>query len=124
MISFTFNINNRNLLKRFQNFQIWLLTASLLILKTETRYFSELSQKALQDKKDVSYLNQPGVYEILDVLNNKSYYRESSYLCGRLEVHMRSLRKGNHLCKGLQESYDLTKNLDNFQFFILVSGPA
>jgi hypothetical protein len=98
---------------------------SILFLKKEADFSgdsSQSSQNFLRKKINVSYLNQPGVYEILDVKNDKSYYGETSYLLGRLEVHFRSLRKGNHFCKALQESYNKISDSENFQFFIIVYG--
>lgn len=120
------SVSRRNLWKVKTLFYKYFFIArffSILFLKSETSDSSESSQNFLNKKINVSYLNQPGVYEILDVQNNKSYYGETSYLFGRLEIHSRSLRKGAHPCKGLQKSYDKIGNFENFQFFIIVAGP-
>lgn len=116
----------------FQTFSFIARFFPILFLKNESSLdddssqagdSSQLAQNFLTEKTNVSYLNQPGVYEILDVKNNKSYYGETSYLLGRLEVHTRSLKKGTHLCKSLQESYDKNPQIENFQFIIIVAGP-
>lgn len=72
---------------------------------------------------DVSFLNGPGVYEILDVLNNMSYYGESGCLFDRLQIHYRQLKTGNHFCKRLQDAFTEQQNLDGFKCFIVASGP-
>jgi hypothetical protein len=99
---------------------------SILFLKKEVDFPGESSQSSqnfLREKINVSYLNQPGLYEILDVENDRSYYGETSYLLGRFEVHTRSLRQGIHFCKTLQESYNKISDSENFQFFIIDYGP-
>ena len=73
-------------------------------------------------KRNVSFLKDPGVYEILDLKNNCSYYGESECLLSRLQIHLRQLRNGTHFCKKLQDSFQKTGE-KNFQFFVLVSGP-
>lgn len=96
-----------------------------MFLKSESRSAddsSESSQNFLTEKTNVSFLSQPGVYEILDVENKKSYYGETIYLLGRLEVHSRLLKKGTHTSKTLQESYNKNPQIENFQFFIIVTG--
>jgi len=57
-------------------------------------------------KIDISAIFQPGVYEILDLSNNFSYYGESTSLIQRLEMHVRNLRNGIHHCRKLQISYN------------------
>lgn len=98
---------------------------SLLFFKSENTFAhnsTQSSQNFLTEKTNISYLNQPGIYEIFDVENNKSYYGETNYLIGRLEVHTRSLRTGTHPCKRLQESYNKIREIEKFQFFIVVAG--
>lgn len=56
-------------------------------------------------KIDVSFLKEPGVYEILDVQNDRSYYRETAFLLDRFQIHWRQLRNGTHSCKGLLEAF-------------------
>lgn len=73
-------------------------------------------------KRNVSFLKDPGVYEILDLKNNCSYYGESECLLSHLQIHLRQLRNGTHFCKKLQDSFQKTGE-KNFQFFVLVSGP-
>lgn len=40
-------------------------------------------------KIDISFLKDPGVYEILDRQNNCSYYGELGYLLSRFQIHWR-----------------------------------
>lgn len=73
---------------------------------------------------DLSAGLEPGVYEILDVLNNKSYYGESGFLFQRLEMHFRLLDKGSHHCVPLQTAYnEQNKQKAAFQIFVLRYGP-
>lgn len=74
------------------------------------------------EKRNISFLKNPGVYEILDVQKNCSYYGESDCLFSRLQIHLRQLRNGTHFCKKLLEVYQQTSE-DNFQFFVIVSSP-
>nr|AOY36052.1 putative GIY-YIG homing endonuclease [Hariotina sp. MMOGRB0030F] len=75
-------------------------------------------------KIDISAIFQPGVYEILDLSNNFSYYGESTSLIQRLEMHVRNLRNGIHHCRKLQISYNnQNKNIDSLKFFIIEFGP-
>jgi hypothetical protein len=73
-------------------------------------------------KRNISFLKDPGVYEILDVKNNCSYYGESECLLSRFQIHLRQLQNGTHFCKKLLDSYQKTGE-KNFQFFVIVSGP-
>lgn len=75
------------------------------------------------NKIDVSFLKEPGVYEILDVQNNLSYYGETDCLLNRFQIHWRQLRNGTHPCRKLLEAFQKQNNEDGFQFFVLVSGP-
>lgn len=75
-------------------------------------------------KIDISVILQPGVYEILDLSNNFSYYGESASLIQRLEMHVRSLKNGTHHCQKLQISYNnQNRNIASLKFFILEFGP-
>lgn len=81
------------------------------------------SQTSSREKMDISFLKDPGVYEILDVKNNCSYYGETSCLLNRLQIHLRQLKNGTHSCTRLLESFQEQNNEEGFQFFVLVSGP-
>ncbi len=72
---------------------------------------------------NISLLNNPGVYEILNVETNRSYYGESQWLLERIQLNFRYLKNGKHHCKALQQAYNESKNIDNFQVFIIASGP-
>lgn len=39
-------------------------------------------------KIDISFLKEPGIYEILDVQNDCSYYGETSCLLYRFQIHL------------------------------------
>lgn len=73
-------------------------------------------------KRDISFLIEPGVYEIFDVKNKCSYYGESECLLSRFQIHLRQLRNGTHFWKKLLHAYETTGE-KNFQFFVIVSGP-
>jgi hypothetical protein len=75
------------------------------------------------NKIDISFLKEPGVYEILDVQNNCSYYGETDCLLNRLQIHLRQLRNGTHPSSRLLEAFQEQKNETGFQFFVLVSAP-
>jgi hypothetical protein len=74
-------------------------------------------------KTEVTFLNYPGVYEILDTINNFSYYGESECLALRIGRHFTALQKGTHECSKLQFEYTQAANPAAFQFFILEAGP-
>lgn len=69
------------------------------------------------------FLNAPGVYEIFDIKNNKSYYGESNLLIRRCMHHYQGLINDHHECKGLLEAFRETKEIQNFRFLIHKSGP-
>ena len=76
-------------------------------------------------KWDVTDTRHPGVYEIYDLKNKKSYYGETDCLCDRYARHIRALRKGVHhdntgLLKAFQEQ---NKKFEGFRFFVLEYGP-
>ncbi len=73
--------------------------------------------------KDVTFLIKPGVYEILDVLNNKSYYGETQCLFNRFSRHTEQLTNGTHDCRALQAAYQTQQNPDGFKFIVLDYGP-
>ncbi len=50
----------------------------------------------LNDKVDVTFLVQPGVYEIYDTDTGYSYYGETTSLFNRLNNHKEQLSKGIH----------------------------
>lgn len=60
---------------------------NILQLSSELpRIPSEYQTKA-DVRRDVTFLNYPGVYEILDTVNDKSYYGETKLLVHRLDQH-------------------------------------
>lgn len=73
---------------------------------------------------DVTFLNYPGVYEILDVKNDKSYYGETNSLCRRFMHHHQGLTNDTHDCKALATAFkEQNKNIENFRFIVHKSGP-
>lgn len=76
------------------------------------------------NKKDVTYLIFPGVYEIFDKETGFSYYGESQVLIHRLNKHQEALVKGNHECTRLREAFATNNDLNRIQFFVLDCGPA
>lgn len=74
-------------------------------------------------KKDVSFLQHPGVYEIWDSVNNKSYYGESASLMHRLDIHRQQIEKGCHENTLLDKALKSNLSKDKVQFFVLDSGP-
>lgn len=73
---------------------------------------------------DISFLLNPGVYEILDTGNNFSYFGESECLLDRLQMHKRQLVNGTHSCTALRESFiQQGSDFSKFQFLVIVSGP-
>lgn len=76
-------------------------------------------------KYEVPFLNTPGVYEILDVQQNKSYYGETNSLVRRFMHHWQRLEDESHECKALVESFqNKKKNIEGFRFFVHKSGPV
>jgi hypothetical protein len=73
---------------------------------------------------DVTCLNYPGVYEILDVKNNKSYYGETSLLGRRFMHHFQGLLNDNNDCRALADAFkEQNKQIENFRFLVHKSGP-
>lgn len=73
---------------------------------------------------DITFLACPGVYEILDVAENKSYYGESASVCGRMKHHYDALKKGTHDCKNLQASFTAQGgSIHNFRFLVHATLP-
>jgi hypothetical protein len=68
-------------------------------------------------------MQDPGVYEILDVEKNVSYYGETSCLLIRFEMHHRQLKNGTHSCGKLLAAYKELKSSDNFRYIVLAHGP-
>lgn len=67
----------------------------------------QLPPLTTSNKKDVTYLIFPGVYEIFDQETGFSYYGESQFLLHRLNKHREALVKGNHECNYLREALAL-----------------
>lgn len=77
------------------------------------------------EKLDVTSLKYPGIYEILDVKNNKSYYGQSSLLFRRMMHHHQGLINETHECKALMAAFkEQGKPIDNFRFIVLKAGPG
>jgi hypothetical protein len=76
------------------------------------------------EKLDVTSLKYPGIYEILDVKNNKSYYGQSSLLFRRMMHHHQGFMNETHECKALMAAFkEQGKPIDNFRFIVLKAGP-
>lgn len=71
---------------------------------------------------DVSELNNPGIYEILDVTNDKSYYGETHNLVYRFNRHREELSNKTHHNVELYQS-SLRHPISNFKFIVLHAGP-
>lgn len=78
------------------------------------------------NKIDISFSKEPGVYEILDVQNDCSYYGETNYFFNRVQLFFqrkkKKLRNGTHPCPWLLEAFQQQNDEAGFQFFVLVSG--
>jgi hypothetical protein len=78
----------------------------------------------LLNKIEVTFLVQPGVYEIYDTITTNSYYGETTCLFNRLNNHTQQLLKGTHdnlaLKSALATNPTLSKN--RFLFFVLDYG--
>lgn len=76
------------------------------------------------EKMDITFLNYPGVYEILDIENNKSYYGETTSLVRRMMQHNQGLVNETHECKALVAAFKKQgKQIDKFRFIVHKSGP-
>jgi hypothetical protein len=76
--------------------------------------------------KDITDLILPGLYEILDLKNDKSYYGETDSLAKRYADHLRELNNKTHSNPSLQKAYtEVSKDsrIKNFRFIILEIGP-
>lgn len=72
---------------------------------------------------DISWTNQPGLYEILNCETQKRYIGESENVLERLGKHVSSLNDGVHDCRELQKDWIKTeKKLENFVFRIIAVG--
>lgn len=74
-------------------------------------------------KIDITMSKYPGIYEMLDIKNNMSYYGQTDCLANRLARHFYELNREKHDNKMLSKAYKTEKNPDNFRFFILKYGP-
>lgn len=73
---------------------------------------------------DVTFLSYPGVYEILDIKNNKSYYGETNLLSRRFMYHHQGLINDTHDCKALILAFrEQNKEVENFRFLVHKYGP-
>lgn len=86
-------------------------------------FFCDSGKDAIQPLEiNVSFMIQPGIYEIRDIENNKSYYGESSNLADRIAMHYRFLSSGKHDNKKLQQAYNNLADKKSFQFIVLHAG--
>lgn len=83
----------------------------------------DLDEGKESQKIDISFLKDPGMYEIFDRQNDLSYYGESVCLLSRLQIHWRQFKNATHPCKKLLQAFQEQQNPENFEFFVLVSGP-
>ena len=67
---------------------------------------------------DKKIKNIPGIYEILNIKNNKRYIGQSIHVRNRLFKHISMLRNNNHICKHLQDSWNKYGE-ENFQFNVI-----
>lgn len=76
-------------------------------------------------KKNIDFLTfrLPGIYEILNVKTNKSYYGETEFLGDRFVRHIKDLEQEIHANKNLLTAFkEQNKDLSQFCFIILESG--
>lgn len=85
---------------------------------------SSLNTDFNSQKLDVTNLCYPGIYEILDIKNDKSYYGESNLLFRRFAQHYQGLVNESHECEALMVAFkEQNKQIDNFRFIVHKSGP-
>lgn len=75
------------------------------------------------NEKDVTFLVQPGVYELYDTKTGLSYYGESFSLMHRLNSHRDQLSKGSHENTALREAFQKNPKLERIKFKVLHAGP-
>ncbi len=107
----------------FLSWFLFLYCFIFYILKMTLNYDIDQNKIIGNSIKNVSFIQNPGVYEILDPINNKSYYGETSCIIKRLNIYIRTLKVGNHFCKDLQTAFNQQKNPNNFKYFIIAEGP-
>lgn len=62
------------------------------------------------------------LYKITNKLNHKFYIGSTVDIVRRFSEHKGNLEKGTHNCVKLQEDFNITKSLDNFDFIILLES--
>lgn len=67
---------------------------------------------------EINALNKPGIYEILNIKNNKRYIGQSIHVRTRLLKHRRILKKNEHQSKHLQNSWNKYGE-ENFVFNVI-----
>ena len=73
---------------------------------------------------DVTFLIHPGIYEIRDLQNDRSYYGETSNLFERFHLHYLHLKNEVHESRRLLQAFqDQNKSFENFRFLVLDWGP-
>lgn len=74
--------------------------------------------------KDISWLNQPGLYEIENVQNTKRYIGQTENLLERLGKHVSTLNDKKHDCLALQKDWNESPEpAKNFVFRVISAGP-
>ena len=113
-ILYAFNLKSNSIPKRDKN------------KEQEDKNIKQLLQNYENTKRDITFLKEPGVYEILDIQKDLSYYGETDCLLDRMQMHYRQLKNGTHPCKELLESFSRLplgeEQNNNFKFFVIVSG--
>jgi hypothetical protein len=99
-----------------------ILYFSLVLFCSQRSLRTEDVSNLEKEKINISFLKDPGIYEILDVKNNLSYYGETVCLLTRCQLHFRQLLNSTHPCVKLLESFNEQKNPGGFQFFVIASG--
>ena len=72
--------------------------------------------------KRIQPRQQPGLYMIRCIINDKRYYGESGNISSRLSSHKSMLRKGTHANDLLQRDWNIYGE-NNFEFTVLFMGP-
>nr|YP_009184727.1 putative GIY YIG homing endonuclease [Oogamochlamys gigantea]ALO62837.1 putative GIY YIG homing endonuclease [Oogamochlamys gigantea] len=72
---------------------------------------------------DITDLMLPGIYQILDIKNNRSYYGETDFMANRFVQHMNELKNETHSNAALLKAFkEQNKDFRGFRFIILHIG--
>nr|AYQ94393.1 hypothetical protein [Chloromonas rosae] len=69
------------------------------------------------------FSKHPAIYRLFHKLSQRNYYGETESPLGRASQHFKDLAKGSHSQKALQEAWNLTPGVENFEFYIIEQGP-